>query len=138
VPGIGIDVASGRSCADERLRCGGVASLSMTKTTREIGKAARPVHDATVVGRIAAHRRGNRRRRSASPPFLTSPLAMNQPESFVTLAASVGAPAYVRHPGSSWRDWRKCLHDHTFGGDQGSDHGHRQPRQSVRDHNLRL
>ena len=23
---------------------------------------------------------------------------MNQPESFVTLAASVGAPAYVRHP----------------------------------------
>src|SRR5690242_6036776 len=28
---------------------------------------------------------------------LTNPISMNQPESLATLAASVGAPAYVRH-----------------------------------------
>ena len=35
---------------------------------------------------------------TADPPQPLSPVAMNQPESFVTLAASVGAPNYVRHP----------------------------------------
>ena len=90
---------SGRSCADERPRCGGRGiAADDPKRRRRIGKAARPVHDATVAGRIAAHRRGKiDGRRNASHPF-SLPLAMNQPESFVTLAASVGAPAYVRHP----------------------------------------